>query len=330
MRTSRLATAAAAAASALLLARPVVGGAREEDGDQQRRPLRRTRVAAATRPTNTSDTSDGGAPDHNNGPLVTLPLLPHRTVLDRRRRERRLGLLLTSNTGNDEGEGSEESTIYDVIPSGGYPQHRRSEAPVSDRHEILAMYQGFGTHYVDLWVGTPPQRQTVIVDTGSGVTAFPCSLCNDCGSERYHTDGVFVEAKSKTFRPATCDKCTLGPCGSLGQGDLDDVCLVTMRYEEGSTWKAYEGRDWCYPGGPHDEALEDDGKLREVEAAAAADGADPDLAESFRFPSAIRLSDHANGFIQDTACRWYNGNGECPHGVMGTDAHSWYYEETCL
>lgn len=31
------------------------------------------------------------------------------------------------------------------------------------------LYQGYGTHYVDLWCGTPPQRQTVIVDTGSGM-----------------------------------------------------------------------------------------------------------------------------------------------------------------
>ena len=39
-------------------------------------------------------------------------------------------------------------------------------------YETGALYQGYGTHYIDLWVGTPPQRQTVIVDTGSSITAL--------------------------------------------------------------------------------------------------------------------------------------------------------------
>lgn len=32
-----------------------------------------------------------------------------------------------------------------------------------------------GYYYVNLFVGSPPQKQTVIVDTGSSITAFPCS-----------------------------------------------------------------------------------------------------------------------------------------------------------
>jgi hypothetical protein len=32
-----------------------------------------------------------------------------------------------------------------------------------EHQQIGALYQGYGTHYVDVWVGTPPQRQTVIV-----------------------------------------------------------------------------------------------------------------------------------------------------------------------
>ena len=40
---------------------------------------------------------------------------------------------------------------------------------------------GYGTHYAYIWVGTPPQRQSVIVDTGSFHTAFPCEPCSNCG-----------------------------------------------------------------------------------------------------------------------------------------------------
>lgn len=42
------------------------------------------------------------------------------------------------------------------------------------------LYEGIGTHYSFIWVGTPPQRVSVIMDTGSHHTAFPCVGCN-CG-----------------------------------------------------------------------------------------------------------------------------------------------------
>jgi hypothetical protein len=35
--------------------------------------------------------------------------------------------------------------------------------------ETVPLFPGLGTHYVDVFVGTPPQRQSVIVDTGRWV-----------------------------------------------------------------------------------------------------------------------------------------------------------------
>ena len=46
--------------------------------------------------------------------------------------------------------------------------------------ERSPLFQGMGTHYSFLWVGTPPQRVSVIMDTGSHHTAFPCVGCK-CG-----------------------------------------------------------------------------------------------------------------------------------------------------
>ena len=44
-----------------------------------------------------------------------------------------------------------------------------------NQYQGVPLSQGYGTHYVHLWVGSPtPQRQSVIVDTGSHFTAFPC------------------------------------------------------------------------------------------------------------------------------------------------------------
>ena len=195
--------------------------------------------------------------------VFSLPLIPHHKILSRR--SRRLGQ-----------DGLEE---------------------------ISALYQGYGTHYVDLWVGTPPQRQTAIVDTGSGITAFPCSLCSNCGYD-HHTDSAFVETNSSTFRPVACDKCSLGPCGSLGHGGLDDICIINMRYEEGSSWKAYESWDLAYVGGPHNEGLsghdptiEEDANF-EVEVAAKINGSDPFNADSFRFPLSFGCQSMISGLFK--------------------------------
>lgn len=63
----------------------------------------------------------------------------------------------------------------------------RSEVAIADNgHRRLSdsttapLFRGLGTHYSFLWVGTPPQRVSVIMDTGSHHTAFPCVGCK-CG-----------------------------------------------------------------------------------------------------------------------------------------------------
>jgi hypothetical protein len=137
-----------------------------------------------------------------------------------------------------------------------YPR-RRTEAA-----QVGALYHGYGTHYMDLWCGTSPQRQTVIVDTGSGVTAFPCSGCKDCGFPDYHIDRYFDETASKTFQKATCDQCSeRGHCSKQTQ-----ECLIGMSYQEGSSWSAYEGIDTCYVGGFHNSAItKDDGGTEDID-----------------------------------------------------------------
>ncbi|KAL3933426.1 MAG: hypothetical protein SGBAC_010404 [Bacillariaceae sp.] len=139
--------------------------------------------------------------------------------------------------------------------------NRRTEAV-----EMSALYNGYGTHYVDLWCGTPPQRQTVIVDTGSGVTAFPCSDCDRCGAPEYHTDNVFQEADSSTFSVASCDECGKGKCSD------DDQCILDMYYAEKSGWSAFKAKDRCYLGGPHNAALDNE--------ASGTDSIDPEHAKA--------------------------------------------------
>ena len=225
---------------------------------------------------------------------ITHPLIPHKTHLERRRRE-----LHTKNYGSNTNNLSflDSTNTNTKLPPRPHVS-RHSQTPNNkaiinnynlrgnDRNlqqQMGALYQGYGTHYIDLWVGSPtPQRQTVIVDTGSGVTAFPCEECKGCG-DSYHTDHYFKESDSISFRPLTCNECFRGYCASM---DGTKKCRISMSYAEGSSWSAYEAMDLCYAGGPHDSALSVSGAQTNTEDITL-DHIDPVEANEFAFELAF-------------------------------------------
>ena len=95
---------------------------------------------------------------------------------------------------------------------------------------LTPLYPGYGTHFSYVWVGTPPQRQSVIIDTGSHYTAFPCTGCSQCGA---HTDAYWDIKNSTT---AVVQQCGAEPCA------------LAQSYSEGSSWKAFKVTDkvWQY------------------------------------------------------------------------------------
>ncbi|CAB9512924.1 aspartic [Seminavis robusta] len=100
-----------------------------------------------------------------------------------------------------------------------------------------SLFQGIGTHYIDLFIGTPSsQTASLIVDTGSEWTAFPC-VAGCCGQ---HTDAEFDFAQSETFSNRSCaDSCGQGRQSCRGT----QSCNVHMAYAEGSSWTAFEAQD---------------------------------------------------------------------------------------
>jgi hypothetical protein len=140
----------------------------------------------------------------------------------------------------------------------------------------------------------------VIVDTGSGVTAFPCSKCNDCGAPKYHIDNYFMEADSSTFNHVGCkegQQCTgRGRCNGGESGE----CIISMSYQEGSSWTAYEAVDKCYVGGPHEFPLTKDSGEEDI---------DPGHASHFAYDMIFGCQTHLTGLFKT----------QLADGIMGMD-----------
>ncbi len=218
--------------------------------------------------------------------FMRLPLLTHNDVVNRRRRELR--------------ESGENVDLDDN------PRHlRHLQSADQSPQQLAALYQGYGTHYVDLWVGSPPQRQTVVVDTGTSATAFPCSECQNCGQ---HTDQPFDETKSQTFRVPPCkndgdtSSCAFGSCAS-------QRCTIAHNFGSGndaSSWAAFEGQDIVYAGGLHDRSI--DSSTQNV-GTDHDDESSPLHASKFSFPLTFGCQTNASGYFEK----------QLASGVIGLD-----------
>ncbi|KAL3785789.1 hypothetical protein HJC23_007345 [Cyclotella cryptica] len=206
-------------------------------------------------------------------------------------------------------------------------QQSRRHLPNHAPQQLSSLYQGYGTHYIDIWVGYPnPQRQTAVVDTGSSVTAFPCSSCQNCGN---HVDAPFDEARSESFHINPCAggvegrPCIYGTCdltrGEGGGGECwmeheysevgvdEDALASSSSASSGngsgvSGWKAYEAEDVAYAGGMHD---------RPVEGGGVQDGfgTDPLSASDFSFALTFGCQTAVSGYFEK----------QLASGVMGLD-----------
>lgn len=255
--------------------------------------------AAFEAPSSTSNAQQSssnfiGAHPSDSG-ILSFPLLTHDHVVNRRRRE----LKLSSSARQDE-------PSYDRIPRNHNLRQLASSSSQPAQQQLGALYQGYGTHYIDIWVGYPAQRQTAVVDTGSSVTAFPCTECTDCGR---HTDEPFNETASGSFRRFSCSstgaagQCVYGECNGNG------MCIIKHDFgsgEDASSWTAFEAEDVAYAGGPHD---------RFIDGAAPLDGPEDEMgsnplhASEFSFPLTFGCQTSVSGYFEK----------QLASGVMGMD-----------
>lgn len=138
--------------------------------------------------------------------LVALLLLPLCAELARREDGRSISLPLHRVAAPTPGflaERHARRRRLDEAPAGAVASHV---------HGDLAQNGYFSTVVA---IGSPAQVFELIVDTGSGVTAVPCSGCTQCGAHRR-----FDAHASSTVRPCK------------GEG-----CSFSIRYQEGSSYR---------------------------------------------------------------------------------------------
>ncbi|CAH1434809.1 unnamed protein product [Lactuca virosa] len=90
-----------------------------------------------------------------------------------------------------------------------------------------------GYYTTRLWIGSPPQRFALIVDTGSTVTYVPCATCEQCGK---HQDPKFDPESSTSYKPVECNiDCTCD--------NNKEQCIYERQYAEMSSSSGVLGED---------------------------------------------------------------------------------------
>jgi hypothetical protein len=113
----------------------------------------------------------------------------------------------------------------------------------SETVPIFGEFRRLAYFYADLFVGTNSQKFSVIADTGSSLTAVPCTSCTDCGP---HQNPKYDPLLSTTASKMMCSGG--GGCPGSGRCDTDGQCGYSMSYAEGSSLNGKLWQDNVYLG----------------------------------------------------------------------------------
>ena len=93
-------------------------------------------------------------------------------------------------------------------------------------------------------LGDPGRRFDLIVDTGSSITAVPCSTCKRCGTHRCGNNGRFDIGRSHSVQTLNCKRPPSGfTCERCFEGDK---CGYSVHYTEGSSIQGHVVTDMAH------------------------------------------------------------------------------------
>lgn len=118
------------------------------------------------------------------------------------------------------------------------PVNWTSDAPgrrLSSRGRLAGALHTLGYFSTEVCVGSPPRRYDVIVDTGSSLTAVPCSSCKSCGEHICGRVGRFNPAASSTSAPVHCPSSETVAAGVRCDQCVASECSYSVHYTEGSS-----------------------------------------------------------------------------------------------
>ncbi|CAK4652454.1 unnamed protein product [Aphanomyces euteiches] len=131
--------------------------------------------------------------------------------------------------------------IVRLLLARSYAQRRLEDGGAQYNEQSIGAY--WNTHFAELYLGIPPQRATVIIDTASAFTAVACSSCANCNLNGDRP--AYNPAKSTTVRNVSC----LGsfPCTSCPS---KTQCTIHQRqeYADGSAMDAFVVQEQSYIG----------------------------------------------------------------------------------
>ena len=99
-------------------------------------------------------------------------------------------------------------------------------------HRVCGVLLAPSQYSTDVCLGSPGRRFDLIVDTGSSITAVPCSSCKQCGA---HHCGIAGRFDMRGSSSATAIGCRTPPAGfACEKCSAAGQCTYSVHYTEGS------------------------------------------------------------------------------------------------
>jgi Xylanase inhibitor N-terminal len=136
--------------------------------------------------------------------------------------------------------------IYDVFVNNICTISASSSDSIPQRRRLseISSHRGYGTHYVTLSIGSPPQSMRLAISTGSDYTSLPCKGCSSCSNPKFQ----FLDEKIHNC-PADClypkSKCQDGDDAENPRCHLS-ASLSDMNAQIGGGFKGFEVTDSAY------------------------------------------------------------------------------------